>query len=211
MSDQMRPGRLGGAEDDDLRVGEPASPEATEEVVERMREHLQHADDSPEAMADPPARPRAPVRPDVGDASTPPSTTQLTTGERAAPIGEDSPQSAAQAAGEKVGETIGQARKAASKVADRANEQADQALNIAGERLGDAAQALREQAPAGAAGEIAERAADTLERGGTYLRDSDLSSIVADVSMAVRRNPLPWALGAVGLGFVLSRRRGRRR
>lgn len=197
---------------DDLRVGEPASPDATEEVVERMREHLQHADDDLDATgADAPARPPASARPDVGDADTPPTTTMLSMGKQAAAAGVDSPQGAAQAAGEKVGEVVGQARQAAGRAADRANEQADHAMSAAGERLSGAAQALREQAPAGAAGEIAERAADTLERGGTYLRDSDLSSIVADVALAVRRNPLPWALGAVGLGFMLSRRRGRRR
>jgi len=227
MSDAMRHGRPDGA--DDLHVGEHPSPDATEEVVERMRDHLRHADDDLSAMADTPTRPNAPVRPDVGDEDTPPSTTQLAHGEQAAAIGVDSPKGAVQAAGEKIGETAGQARQAAARAteqardaatqaaeqardvanqaADRLNDQADQALNAAGDGLSAAAQQLRQQAPQGAAGEFAERAADTLERGSTYLRDSDLSSIYADVAMAVRRNPLPWVLGAVGLGYLMSRRR----
>lgn len=151
------------------RADQPDAPE-TEELVERMREHIQN-------------------------------------GDAAGGEGVDNPEGPIRVAGERIGEQVWRARAGAARAADRANEQADQALNIAGDRLNDAARTLRRQAPRGAAGEFAERAAETLERGSTYLHDSDLSSIAGDLALAVRRNPMPWVLGALGIGYLLGRRR----
>jgi hypothetical protein len=47
--------------------------------------------------------------------------------------------------------------------------------------------------------------ANTLERGGDYLEDRQLSGIARDVTDIVRRYPIGAIFVGIGLGFVLAR------
>jgi hypothetical protein len=87
-----------------------------------------------------------------------------------------------------------------STVADRANS----AVNTVGERISDVAGALRDKAPSSLA-PYADRAADTLERAGSYLQHSDFGDFFDDVSGIIRRHPVPAMLTGVALGFILAR------
>jgi len=94
------------------------------------------------------------------------------------------------------------AQQLGSQVADKA----DVATTTVGGTLTDAAQTLRQRAPAsGSLGDAADTAADTLERAGTYLQQQDLADMRADLEGIVRRHPMESLLVGLGLGYLLAR------
>jgi ElaB/YqjD/DUF883 family membrane-anchored ribosome-binding protein len=94
----------------------------------------------------------------------------------------------------------------AGPISGPANEQLNQAMNIAGQQLHTAAQQVRQLAPEGQAQAVAGRAADLLERSGSYLQATDPNTAIGDLEQLIRRYPLQ-ALGVgLGLGFLLGRR-----
>jgi ElaB/YqjD/DUF883 family membrane-anchored ribosome-binding protein len=85
-------------------------------------------------------------------------------------------------------------------------ERAGQALSSVGEQMKHLAGTLRERAPQeGMVGSAASVVANTLESGGSYLQEQDLSEMVEDVSTVIRRYPIPSVLVGVGIGFLLAK------
>jgi ElaB/YqjD/DUF883 family membrane-anchored ribosome-binding protein len=116
--------------------------------------------------------------------------------------------SAVAQAGQQVQEKAGELK---SRAGDRLREQVDERSSRAGEQVGAMSKALRsggeqlrgegQETPA----KVMDGAADRVERLGSYLRDSDSDSIVADVEGWARSKP--WMAAAVGalIGFAASR------
>jgi hypothetical protein len=116
---------------------------------------------------------------------------------------------------EKVGEAADQAKETAQNVVSQAQntvrEQVDQRTTEAGERIGSTAedirsvgQELRNQSKEGPAN-IAEQAADRIDRAAGYLRDSDGDRILNDVEDFGRRQPWAVLAGAVVVGLAAAR------
>lgn len=94
----------------------------------------------------------------------------------------------------------------ASTAATQAAERADAATTTVGTKMQDAAQLLREKAPAeGKVGQAATATADTIERAGSYLQQQDLASMRMDLETLVRQHPTESLLIAFGAGFLLAR------
>jgi hypothetical protein len=111
----------------------------------------------------------------------------------------------AQDAKEKAGELADEARQKTAKMATKAADRVDDAMTTAGERMEAIAQAVRDQAPSGRAGEIAGSTAEALDRGGAYLRQADLDKVRGDLEALIRRRPTESLLVGLGLGFLLAR------
>jgi len=111
------------------------------------------------------------------------------------------------------GDLKNQATQVASDVKDRATavagqaaERADAATTTVGTKMQDAAQLLRERAPAeGTIGTAAGATAQTLERAGSYLQQQDLTGMRSDLESIIRRHPTESLLVAFGVGFLLAR------
>jgi gas vesicle protein len=111
------------------------------------------------------------------------------------------------------GDLKNQATQVASDVKDRATavagqaaERADAATTTVGTKMQDAAQMLREKAPAeGTLGTAADATAHTLERAGSYLQQQDLTGMRSDLESIIRRHPTESLLVAFGVGFLLAR------
>jgi hypothetical protein len=126
-------------------------------------------------------------------------------------------QQAASSAVQKTQETASslaeQARGTAQDVMHRAGEAASSFGQRAGETvtgLGSQMQHLagtiRENAPReGFVGSAAGTMADTLETGGRYLHEHDLSGMADDLAGVVRRYPLQAVLAGIGIGFLMAR------
>jgi ElaB/YqjD/DUF883 family membrane-anchored ribosome-binding protein len=107
---------------------------------------------------------------------------------------------------EGVKDTAQQAADKAQQLGEQAVERADAATTAVGERMTDAAQAIREKAPAsGAAAQLADTAANTLERAGSYLQEQDLAAMRADLEGLIRRHPIESLLIGMGIGYLLAR------
>ena len=64
----------------------------------------------------------------------------------------------------------------------------------------------RERAPAtGPVANVADTAADTLDRAGTYLQQQDLADMRADLEGMIRRYPVQSLLIGFGVGYLLAR------
>ena len=124
-------------------------------------------------------------------------------------------QQVADQAREKIGEATDQAKETAQNVVSQAQntvrEQVDQRTTEAGERVGSTAedirsvgQELRNQSKEGPAN-IAEQAADRIDRAAGYLRDSDGDRILNDVEDFGRRQPWAVLAGAVVVGLAAAR------
>ena len=88
----------------------------------------------------------------------------------------------------------------------RADERADAATTTVGEKMTDVAQTIREKAPAtGTVANVADTAADTLERAGSYLQQQDLADMRADIEGIIRRHPIESLLVGLGVGYLLAR------
>ena len=107
-------------------------------------------------------------------------------------------------AGEGAGQVLGTARSRARDEVDRRSTQAgDRALGAAGDirSVGDE---LRKQGKDGPA-RMADRAAEQVERAGTYLRDNDADTLLGDVERMGREQPWAVAAAAFALGVVAAR------
>jgi len=101
---------------------------------------------------------------------------------------------------------IDRAKDFASSTAHSAGDMAENATGRVGSGMESLAGTIRSNAPhEGMVGSAATMAADTLERGGRYLREEGLSGIADDLTGSIRRNPLQAVLIGVAVGFLLAR------
>jgi len=116
-------------------------------------------------------------------------------------------QQASDAAGSAtVRERVEDVKERAQQIGAQAAEKADAATTTVGNKMTDAAEALRQHAPeSGRAGEVADKAADTLERAGSYLQQQDLSGMRSDLEQIIRKHPVEALLVGFGVGFLLAR------
>jgi ElaB/YqjD/DUF883 family membrane-anchored ribosome-binding protein len=112
---------------------------------------------------------------------------------------------------ELAGQAGEQAKQAAGQAKDRMREQVDQRSTQAGEQVTSqasdirtVAEQLREQGKDKPA-QLAEQAADRVERVGSYLSESDADRILSDVEDFARRQPWAVIAGGIALGFAASR------
>ena len=88
----------------------------------------------------------------------------------------------------------------------QALDRADAATTTVGEKMTDAAQTIRQNAPAsGTLGNVADTAATTLDRAGTYLQQQDLADMRSDLEGIIRRHPIESLLVGLGVGYLLAR------
>jgi len=115
-------------------------------------------------------------------------------------------QDAAQTAGQKVQEAAHIAGQKVQNVARTAEHKAEDATAALGGSLKTAAAQVREHTPnEGMLGMASEAVAGSLERGGAYLQEKNLSGMGEDLTQMIKRNPIPAVLVGVGLGFLLGR------
>lgn len=105
---------------------------------------------------------------------------------------------------EKASQLGSQVQDKASQFGSQVHDKASAAMSSVSEKFSDMAGAVREHVPAAVA-PYAERAADTLERAGSYLKEHDLGEFMDDVTGLIRRHPMPAMLTGVALGFLLAR------
>ena len=118
-----------------------------------------------------------------------------------------------QASGMSTSEMVDTVKDKAAELGDRAQEagaqaavKADEAMNATGGQLTTFAQTIREKAPTdGRVGEVAQQAADVLERSGSYLQESDLNDVRGDLEQMIRRYPVQSLLVGLGVGYLLAR------
>jgi len=133
-----------------------------------------------------------------------------------------------QAAGQKAQEVAGSVKDKAQDLAHQAGQKAQDLAHTAGQKVQDfahtaghkaedataslggglktAADKVRDAAPhEGMLGRASDAVASTLERGGSYLQDKNLSGMADDVTEMIKRNPIPAVLMGIGLGFLIGR------
>jgi hypothetical protein len=91
------------------------------------------------------------------------------------------------------------ASSAVDAVKDAAGAAADKVRQVAS-AVGD-----RAESAAAAVGDKVRSVGDTIESGGRYLQERDLSGMLEDCTNLVRRYPLPALLIGVALGFCMGR------
>src|SRR3712207_2867362 len=142
--------------------------------------------------------------------TTPPQNADGATGQA-----QQKAQEVAGQAQDKVQEAAGQAKEQATQAAGQAKEQlrtqVDQRSTQAGEQVTTTAsdirtvsETLREQGKDKPA-QLAEQAADRIEKVGSYLTDSDSDRILSDVEDFARKQPWAVIAGGIALGFAASR------
>jgi len=90
--------------------------------------------------------------------------------------------------------------------AHSAGHMAENATSSMGSGFESLAGTIRQNAPhEGMMGNAASAVADSLEKGGRYLREEGLSGMADDITNTIRRNPLQSILVAVAVGFLLAR------
>ncbi len=94
-------------------------------------------------------------------------------------------------------------REKVGEVGSQVNQKADAAMTSMGEGLSSVARGVRQSGPA--ISDAAARTAETIERAGNYLRDSDLKDLGRDFGQVVKQHPVPAMLAAAGVGFLLAR------
>jgi len=103
-------------------------------------------------------------------------------------------------------ENKGSVVESAKEVGKQIGNKADQATAAAGRGIQSAADTIRENTPhEGMLGGAAEAVSKTVERGGRYLEEKQLSGMMDDLTNTIRNNPVPALLIAVGVGFLLAR------
>lgn len=118
----------------------------------------------------------------------------------------DKAQQTASDAKAKAQEVASDAKAKAQELSEQAADKADAATTTAGARMSDAAQTLREKAPAtGTVATVADKTADTLEQAGTYLQQHDVADMRSDLEAIIRRHPMEAVLVGFGIGFLLAR------
>jgi hypothetical protein len=116
----------------------------------------------------------------------------------------DKAQEVAGQAQEKAQEAAGQARDRVRGQIDDRSTQAGQKVSTHASDLRSVGDALREQGKDQPA-QLADQAAERLERAGGWLTESDADRILGDVEDFARRNPWAVMAGGLALGFAASR------
>lgn len=112
----------------------------------------------------------------------------------------------ASSVGQKASDVASTIGKKASDAAATVGEKADDATSAVGHGMKSLAGSIREKTPeSGMIHGVTGAVANTLERGGDYLEDRQLSGIARDVTDIVRRYPIGAIFVGIGLGFVLAR------
>jgi ElaB/YqjD/DUF883 family membrane-anchored ribosome-binding protein len=106
---------------------------------------------------------------------------------------------------DQVQDTAEQIRQRAEDASHEAADRVDSAMTTTGDRLHDAARTIRERAPSGQVGEVADKAAAALEQGGNYLRRSDVGDVRSDLETIVREHPIQSLAVGFGVGFMIAR------
>jgi ElaB/YqjD/DUF883 family membrane-anchored ribosome-binding protein len=106
---------------------------------------------------------------------------------------------------DRIQDTADQVRQRAEDTSHAAADRADAAMRTTGDRLHDAARTIRERAPSGQVGEVADKAADALDHGGDYLRRSDVGDVRSDLETIVREHPIQSLAVGFGVGFLIAR------
>jgi len=118
----------------------------------------------------------------------------------------DKAQDAAENVRDKVEDVASDVRDRAQQVGSQVADRADAATTTVGERMTEVAQTIREKAPtSGPVADVADTAAHTLERAGTYLQQQDLTDMRADLEGIIRRHPIESLLIGLGIGYLLAR------
>jgi len=100
----------------------------------------------------------------------------------------------------------GSMMESAKEVGKQVGERADQAAAAAGRGMQSVADTIRGNAPdSGYVGTAARTVSDTIASGGRYLQNEGFSGMGDDLTNAIRNNPVPALLVAVGVGFLLAR------
>jgi len=110
---------------------------------------------------------------------------------------------------QQVQQTAEAAKAKGQEMMDRAQQQADVQRQMTADRLGGAADALRDkqqQLPGGETTQrVASTAADKMDQASTYLQQHDMNDIVADLQGFARAHPTETLVAAVALGFLVGR------
>lgn len=107
---------------------------------------------------------------------------------------------------ERADEMTDQAREAAGNVGVRAREMEERGREQASSGLESVAEQLRERAAGdGTTGELAEKAAMSMERTAGYLREHSASDMSSDIEAYVREHPMQGVAAAIVAGFVIGR------
>jgi ElaB/YqjD/DUF883 family membrane-anchored ribosome-binding protein len=118
----------------------------------------------------------------------------------------DKAHSAVDSAADKAQQAASDAKEKAQQIGNQVADRADAATTTVGEKMSDAASALRQNAPtSGPIADAADTAADTLQRAGSYLQEQDLSDMRADLENLIRRHPVESLLVGFGVGYLLAR------
>ena len=120
------------------------------------------------------------------------------------PQAKDKAQEVSAQAQEKAQEAAGQAKGKLREQVDQRSTQAGEQVASAAEDARTVAQELRKQGKEKPA-DLAEQAAERVERLGGYLKESDADRILRDVEDFGRRQPWAIAAGGLALGFLASR------
>lgn len=112
----------------------------------------------------------------------------------------------ASSVGQKASDVASSIGKKASDAASAVGDKADDATAAVGHGMKSLAGSIREKSPdTGMIHGVSERVASTLESGGGYLEERQLSGIARDVSDMVRRYPIAAVCIGLGLGFFFAR------
>jgi len=112
----------------------------------------------------------------------------------------------AQTGAEKVRQGVNAGIDKAKDLAHSAENMAENAASSVGSGMESLAGTIRHNTPhEGMVGSAAATVADSLEKGGRYLREEGLSGIADDVTNTIRKNPIQSVLVAVAVGFLLAR------
>lgn len=115
-------------------------------------------------------------------------------------------QSGAQEMQERASEMTEKTKEQATQAKDRAMEQAEAGKQRAASGLHSAAEQLRNRSSdEGTTGQVASKAADTLERGASYLEEHETKEMWSDFERMVKDHPMAAAGGALFAGFVIGR------
>jgi hypothetical protein len=118
----------------------------------------------------------------------------------------DSVSDKAQQVASNVQDKAQQAMDKAQDLGTQAVDRADAATTTVGEKMTDVAQTIRQKAPTtGTVANVADTAADTLERAGSYLQQQDLADMRGDLESMIRRYPTQSLLIGFGIGYLLAR------
>ncbi len=105
----------------------------------------------------------------------------------------------------KADDAVAVAKDKAAEIGANAENKANDAMSATGEQMTTLASLLAEKAPDGKAGEITMNAADAIERGGNYLKDSDVASVRSDLERVIRDHPIEALAVGLGVGYLLAR------